>query len=483
MDYKDVGQVHRELAEVIKDPLFKLILIPRGHLKSSYITIGYTMQSLIKNPNLRVLIANATWENSRKFLKEIKGKVITKAFTELYGRWNTDHWNADEITIATRTRVYKEPSISTTGVEKVITGQHYDLIIADDLVSKENITTPDQVKKIIEYYESLIPILEVGGEIIVIGTRWHYQDLYGHIISKVKDQFRIWKKQVEYDGVYIFPEKFNDREMGIIRANMRPSMVSSQYYNEPIAEEDQVFKPDYFRYYEIGKEPKFANVLTTVDLARSEKYTSDDTAIVTCVWTPENDVYIISAEAGKWGTKEKIDRIYEEFKNYSPQHIGIEKDAAQKYFLDILTMEEHQGRDRLPIVEISSGNKAKEDRIMNLEPLYRAGKVYHPAFKDGDKWVKNSDVERFETQLMSFTPSGAMGKDDLIDAMASQIKMYGPEQIESKELTWAEKNKDKKKDLNFIYNAVLWDTEAYNKQQAEEKELDSEWEFLKGIEG
>lgn len=462
LGYEDVGTVHREIEKVIDvKGKFKLFLIPRGHLKSSYITMGYAIQSLIRDPNKRILIVNATWDNARKFLKEIKGKILSDEFKDVFGDWGTEQWNMDECTIAARTKTLKEASISTAGLEKSITGQHYETIIMDDLVNKENVTTPDQIRKVIEYYESLLPILEPNGELIVVGTVWHKLDLYNHIQTKLKKQFVVFKRGVEVDGKFIFPEKFNKDVLATIKANMRPSLFASQYYNEPISEENQIFKHEQFRYYD-SLPANITVVNTTVDIARSERHDSDETAIVTVGWTPKSDCYLIDVQHGMWGTQEKIEKMHGVNKTFKPQILAIEKDANQKYFLDTISMSENMGFERLPFTEISSGNKNKEDRIMNLEPLFRAGKVYFPK---GPDWVQD-----LELQLLSFTPQGTHGKDDIIDALASHLKIYTPEEIESKTLTYVDKHHDKEKDLQFWANAILWDTEDYNKKKNQSEE-------------
>lgn len=458
--YKDVSAVHQEIEDILNldKEKHKLFLIPRGHLKSSFITIGYSIQALIKDQNKRILISNATWANARKFLSEIKGHILSDDFRAYFGDWKAqDAWNVDEITISTRTQVKKEPSISTTGLEKEITGQHYDIIIVDDIVSRENTTTPDQIKKVISYYQSLIPILEVGGELIIIGTRWHLQDLYGHIKKNLKNEFFIYEREIKENGKYIFPEKFNEHVDAKLKAMLPATFYSSQYKNKPIAASNQVIIKEYFKYYE--ESPKNITLInTTVDLAGSEGHDSDDTAIVTVGWTPDMDMYLLNIRFGKFSSEEKVRNIYAESRTLRPFKIGIESDAAQKYFIDLLRLYENMNYEQLPIEKIKTGGKMKEERIGNLEPLYRNGKVYHP---------KNAPwLEALEEQLLSFTFQGTHGKDDITDALSSQLQLIDtPIEYTSVKKSWAELNKNEKKDLTFWSNAVLWETEAYNEKK------------------
>ncbi len=87
-------------------------------------------------------------------------------------------WTEDAITVGGRTRNLKEPTISAAGIDAVKVGTHYDVIVCDDLHSQLNVTTPEQIRKVVEYYRLILSLLEPRGDLIVVGTRWHYSDPY-----------------------------------------------------------------------------------------------------------------------------------------------------------------------------------------------------------------------------------------------------------------------------------------------------------------
>jgi len=165
----------------------KLLLIPRGHLKSSIVTVGWTIQQVLINPNIRILITNAVWDLSRNFLREAVGLLTDKSpLPDLFGQFNGkgSRFTEDAITIAQRTiGTVKEPTIMTGGIEKAVTGMHFDIIIHDDLVEENNIGTPEQIKKVIRFRNNCLDLLDPGGIEIIIGTRWAMGDLYGFLIE------------------------------------------------------------------------------------------------------------------------------------------------------------------------------------------------------------------------------------------------------------------------------------------------------------
>lgn len=166
----------------------KLLVIPRGCFKSTIASISYPIWLLINNPDLRILIDSELYSNSSKFLREIKGHLDGQHMVELFGSFrNQTNWNESEITINQRTKVYKESSITCSGIGAQKTSQHYDIIIADDMNSPDNSLTEDAREKVIDHYRLYISLLEPGGTIVIIGTRYSRGDLIGHVLDNEID--------------------------------------------------------------------------------------------------------------------------------------------------------------------------------------------------------------------------------------------------------------------------------------------------------
>lgn len=186
VDWDD--ELHGDLVRELSMPdTNKLLLIPRGHLKSSIVTVGWTIQQIIINPNIRIYITNAVWGLSKDFLREIIGLLTDKSqLSDIFGQFDGkgSKFTEDEIIISQRTvGTIKEPTITTGSIEKADTGNHFDIILHDDLVEENNINTADQIKKVIRFRNNCLDLLDPGGLEIIIGTRWAMGDLYGHLIE------------------------------------------------------------------------------------------------------------------------------------------------------------------------------------------------------------------------------------------------------------------------------------------------------------
>jgi len=177
MKWPDISWIpHKKLCDFVcyHKKQKQLILLPRGHLKTSMITIGYTCQQIAKNPHIRVLLANATHEMACSFLRQIKA-IFQKneAFRFFYGDFaqNAEKWTETMVTISKGERSFekKEPTVTAYGIGGNLVSQHYDLIILDDVVNRENSSTKEQIDKVILLYKDILDLLEPDGHLIVIG--------------------------------------------------------------------------------------------------------------------------------------------------------------------------------------------------------------------------------------------------------------------------------------------------------------------------
>ncbi len=178
--------LHDDLASYLeKSGKYKLILIPRGHLKSSLVTVAWVIQQLLRNPDTRILIRNAVWDQSRRFLGQIQGYLEDSKLPLIFGAFTSPKaiWTKEELEIRQRKIKKASPSIMTAGIETSLTGLHFDIIVDDDLVNDKNTSTKEQIQKVIDVYNDSFNLLDRGGTHVVVGTRWNVRDLYGHILS------------------------------------------------------------------------------------------------------------------------------------------------------------------------------------------------------------------------------------------------------------------------------------------------------------
>ena len=436
-----LSQAHEEMCQFIDDDpeKFKLLLFPRGHLKSTLVTVGHSLRRICQNPKTRILIANATYNLACTFLEQIKSHLKgNETLKEFYGDFteNASKWNENQIKIyapgETVDYEKKEPTVTAMGITGSLTSQHYDVVIIDDGVNRENITTLDQIQKVYRFYKDVLDLLEPGGELIVIGTRWHDIDLYGwimngdaeripeipkHISKELTsypfyfkgNKFNVMKRMiVEYDKP-IWPDKFTFKHIEDLKTEKGPYEFSSQYMNEPLPDEDQVFKKDLFRYFiDDDLKGRSLNRFTMVDPAISQESTADYTVIATIAIDEHKNWFVEEVIRKRLLPNEIIEEIFSAYMRWKPLEIGLEVVAYQK-MLSYALKEEMTKRNRfLPLKELRPPtNKSKESRIKSLQPGYFSGKIFHKE--------NMPNLEYLEDELLRF-PRGS--HDDIIDAIA-----------------------------------------------------------------
>ncbi len=279
---------HREVCDAIQNSKKRkhIILMPRGSFKSSVVTVGNSLWSLVNNPNERILVAHELQKLARKYVKEIKGHIEqNQKFRALFGDWvNTKNtWRDDEFIISARDRLYKEPTVMAGSLEKgVQVGMHFSRIFLDDPVSVNNSKTADQVEKTIEYYKLLLSILEPDGKMYICGTRWHANDLYGWILDETNNENRQFditiKKAIDEDGTLLMPSVLTKEFLEEVRASQGEEIFNHQYQNNPIISTMQTFEEKDIQIYKTP--PAGLIYFMTIDCAISLRKEADYTAII-----------------------------------------------------------------------------------------------------------------------------------------------------------------------------------------------------------
>lgn len=184
--YRDINkETHGEFIRALESPTKrKLLVMPRGSLKSSIGVVGFSIWNIIRNPNIRILIDSSLYTNSKNFVQEIKQHLESPFMVEVFGEFRGEAgWSEGSITIAQRTRPIKEATVTASGIESNKTSQHYDLIICDDLNDSSNSATIELRQKVIRHYQMNIAILENEGTLALIGTRYAADDVIGYVLK------------------------------------------------------------------------------------------------------------------------------------------------------------------------------------------------------------------------------------------------------------------------------------------------------------
>lgn len=411
----------------------KMILVPRATFKSTFFTVGKVLQAIAQDRDHRILIANATLGNAQRFLGEIREHLRKNDFyNELYGGEKGFYdknlkWNENEIVVPGRSLGIKEPTVSAVGVGGNLVSNHYSLIIADDLMNELNSATRYQTDKVVDWWRRAFSLLDYDGEMLIIGTRWSYYDLYSHIIDQFSDQADIYVRGAYKEtGDLYFPEILNEEKLKELRGLQGSYIFSSFYLNDPVDEDSALIKRSMIQYHgkgEAKETPKNLNIFSLCDPAVSQNTSSDYSGILIVGIDPFNNWYVLETRWGKWTVGRLIEELFAVKNDWKPITMTIETIGQAQGLLKPIHDEEDKRNTYLPLYEIKARNDVtKEMRIRSvLQSRFERGKIY----------IKRDMIE-LEEELLKFP---RCKRDDLIDAFSDMDEIsFAPEAPEENEV-------------------------------------------------
>lgn len=406
-----------------------LALLPRGTLKSSVITIGFSMQWLLNFPEDRVLIDSEVFEKSKGFLAEIKGhyqdsKGLRDVYFTVYGKYpdekktqynpeGTEVWSTEKIVLTCRGRQRKEPSIDCSGIGVSKNGMHYDLILMDDLHSEQNTKNTEQIETVKDHYKLMYSLLEPGHPAVVVGTRWNYNDLYQMIIDEEKEDFNFITRSAESaDGALFYEKRLSAKQLKVFRRRQGAYLYSCQYLNNPVDDETATFKQSMMKHItmESLKDTKI-NWYGLVDPSWKGDY-SDYAVIMIGGMDSKGQIYCRYMYRQKLTYAEIVKKMFEINAMYQPKQWLLETTATQKSIQYFLEQEQKVQSTMLRVREIRGQRAQKEERIMALAPYYELGRAFH--LRDCPQ------IEILESELINFPRSKY---DDASDCWAGILEI------------------------------------------------------------
>jgi phage terminase large subunit-like protein len=306
-------QPHLEMAEFISSRYStkKLLLVPRDCWKTSLSSLAFPLWKVLRayfvdgNPCHRVLVDSATVRLSKlcisaieSYCKNLSG--LKEAFGTLYDRkGRSDEGFSLSFRIGVATGI-KEPNFFPSGIGAEKTGLHFEDIIMDDIVTEQNYRSPTGRDKCYDHYVRIHSILEesmregASTNLLIVGTRWHDDDIYGRIIKADKKAlaeggsalFTTMIRQVvdTETGELFFPSKLDHRVIELKKQALG-NRFYGQYMNDP-NQESAPFKPSWLKWVSLHDMPRLQSIRLTVDTALKIEETDhgDYTCIVAMGW-------------------------------------------------------------------------------------------------------------------------------------------------------------------------------------------------------
>jgi predicted phage terminase large subunit-like protein len=376
--------IHGRWAKTMQDEKVKrrLRLKPRGTFKTSLYTISYPLWRLIKDPDLRIAICSGNLENAIDSCQNIKRHILyNQKFIDIFGNLYDKNlpWTQSAFTIKGRMDFNKkENSITGIGFGTQMTGKHFDVIIADDIVNNDDRESPTIRKKKQRWFEDLISILEPDGEVLIVGTRWHFDDFYNYIINELNPRLNGSEKYdieietaINETGEANFPEILPLEKLEMLKLEKGLVEFNSQYLNSPIAVGTQIFYEEDLKFFELNTFTDLSTI-AYLDPSLGKNYESDYSALIIGMLDMDSNLNIVDAVIVKILPDSLLELIVSYCKKYNIKILGIEANSFQEYLvMDV----EKRLKDSDVKVEKIKNMTNKEVRIQSIQPAIKSGRI------------------------------------------------------------------------------------------------------------
>jgi len=223
-----------------------LLLWPRGHAKTEITTLNYVSWLVGKYPDIHINIVTKTASLAESILTALMTRFESdENYKALFGEikpQNPRKWTSQQL-IVERSEISKNPTVKASGLMGPITGGRSDLIICDDLIDEENIRTRLQIEKAATWFNKvLLPTLYPWGGIIVIGTRWSYNDIYSDLLKTWSHDI---KRAIQENGTALWPEYWSLEKLEQKRIDIGTIFFDCQYQNDPTGLEGNLLRAEW----------------------------------------------------------------------------------------------------------------------------------------------------------------------------------------------------------------------------------------------
>lgn len=436
-----------------------VVAAPRGHAKSTNFTFKDSLHAVLYAYKHYILILSDSSDQAEGFLEDIKTELEENAniimdFGSLKGEkaWRTG-------VILTKSDI----KVEAIGSGKKVRGRRHrnwrpDLIVLDDIENDENVNTPEQRKKLKNWFDKAVSKAgDTYTDIMYIGTILHYDSLLSNVLKNPRYKTKTYRAVIsfaentklweEWEGIYtnlfneqheedakafyeeheeemlsgsevLWEEKLSYYDLMEIRVSEGEASFNSELQNDPVDPDNATFNPEWFDFYEPElMDWKNADYIfigaNDPSLGKNKK--SDTSSIINLALSLSTGyMYVVDASVEKRKPDVIIDDVIEMSRRLKRDYrkgfykFGVETVQFQYFFKEVMTAKSLEEGEYIPIEEIqSSVNKVL--RIESLQPVIK------------NKYLKfNREHKTLLKQLEEF-PMGR--NDDAPDGLQMAVQL------------------------------------------------------------
>ena len=432
MDELAESCIRHQNATIIAGEGADLILAPRGGGKSTTATQTRCCWYILRNFNIRILVASATEGAAQTIFEPVRLNLENnRDLIEMFGRFRPSpgdvgrKWSNGRITIRQRRRYFGEPTVMCLGIGGQASSRHFDVVLLDDIVTMAQARTRAQRRLLDDWYGStLTGCLILGSISHHIGTRYYPGDQWDVLIKGRTGQSTgalahrtLIVKALTTDAAgneVSYSKRFPVALLHDLRERAGPAHFDAQYQQDTARMEGEVWSYADFQWWDELDPLELARirqwpVFLYFDLANKKTDVGDYFAGVAMSIAPDKtEIYVRDLVRFRGSTPKQRMAIDSWCKYWQPMVAGVEAIGSQAGFA-----EEIRDYSLLPVVP----RERKHDKVSeghSVAGLSASGKVFFPLPTDKDGTRPAGDRVAVMIEEMLAFPNG--DHDDAVDA-------------------------------------------------------------------
>lgn len=388
---------------------FREILLPRGHFKSTLVTIADSIRLALPNDSnaniwpeclgtdIRILLSHETHTSaSNLFLGPIinhflGNPLLMALFPECVPDPKKHRINKNELELP-RTSFWGEPTFDTLGQGGRAQGRHYNKIKLDDIIgdkARDSTVEMQAAKNWLDNIESLFSTFRLDS-FDLVGTRWSYDDVYSHAHQTYGQDLAKYIRPVEELNPEtklkesIFPEEFPPEEL--VRLRKKPRIWNAQYLNDP-SQSGNGFSKEWLQYYYYINKVKISHfaglrrenvthLINELDIIfLIDPAPDNESGFVITGTNTRMRTFILEANKHNWTPPDFVKFLFEKVVQYRPRLVVIEEVLFSKLYKHYWQSQMQLRNVKFRVEGCKTGNKDKGDRIYGLSTLFEDGSL------------------------------------------------------------------------------------------------------------
>ena len=424
-----VATHHKKLAELLTNIAYGhkdriAVSIPPRHGKSHQISTLFPAWFLGKFPDKKVLMVSHTGDLAVDFGRKVRNIIADPKYASVFpgislaqdsksaGRWSTNRGG----------------EYYACGVGAALAGRGADLLLVDDPHSEQDLLAGnfEELEKTYQWFAfGARTRLMSGGRIAVVHTRWHQDDLIGHLVkdganNPKADQYEVFEFPAMLETASglkaLWPEKFDLEALERTKASMPAYQWNAQYMQNPTGEQGAIIQRDWWRPWKRDAAPQCEYLIMVLDAAAEKNNRADYTALLTFgvfsddeLTKGEPHIILLNAIKVRVEFPELKDLAIREWKDWEPDSFIVEKKSSGTPLYQELR------RLGIPVQEFTPhrGTGDKVARINAVADVIRSGMVWYP---EGRRWAEDVIEE-----CVAF-PFGS--NDDQVDCVSMALARF-----------------------------------------------------------